>query len=212
MRINVEYSTQHWIFPIITIGILVILGVLLIALEGRARIKAGKGFFVKPGRFFVEHYDKFKFWGTIALMVVYFFLLDKLGFTFWSIICLFLFNTLFANKAQLKNPRYHITSLIIRNCIQCKGAAARRNGNTFQRGDCQFRRVERAKNVCFGQLNDGFVVTDYTAISEETVYTASSPAFCTYRSPVTGFSVPKAKVFVSPAAVTVTVTAGSARP
>ena len=99
MRINVEYSTQHWIFPIITIGILVILGVLLIALEGRARIKAGKGFFVKPGRFFVEHYDKFKFWGTIALMVVYFFLLDKLGFTFWSIICLFLFNTLFANKA-----------------------------------------------------------------------------------------------------------------
>ena len=106
MRINVEYSTQHWIFPIITIGILVILGVLLIALEGRARIKAGKGFFVKPGRFFVEHYDKFKFWGTIALMVVYFFLLDKLGFTFWSIICLFLFNTLFANKAQLKNPRY----------------------------------------------------------------------------------------------------------
>ena len=75
MRINVEYSTQHWIFPIITIGILVILGALLIALEGRARIKAGKGFFVKPGRFFVEHYDKFKFWGTIALMVVYFFLL-----------------------------------------------------------------------------------------------------------------------------------------
>ena len=77
MRINVEYSTQHWIFPIITIGILVILGVLLIALEGRARIKAGKGFFVKPGRFFVEHYDKFKFWGTIALMVVYFFLLTS---------------------------------------------------------------------------------------------------------------------------------------
>ena len=61
----------------------------------------------------MEHYDKCKFWGTIALMVVYFFLLDKLGFTFWSIICLFLFNTLFANKAQLKNPRYHITSLII---------------------------------------------------------------------------------------------------
>ena len=71
---------------------------------GGPRIKAGKGFFVKPGRFFVEHYDKFKFWGTIALMVVYFFLLDKLGFTFWSIICLFLFNTLFANKAQLKTP------------------------------------------------------------------------------------------------------------
>ena len=52
MRINVVYSTQHWIFPIITIGILVILGVLLIVLEGRARVKAGKGFFAKPGAFF----------------------------------------------------------------------------------------------------------------------------------------------------------------
>ena len=113
MRINVEYSTQHWIFPIITIGVLVLLGILLIILEGRARVKAGGSFFAKPGRFFAENYDKFKFWGCIVLMIVYFFLLDKLGFTFWSMICLYLFNTLFANKAQLKNPRYHITSLII---------------------------------------------------------------------------------------------------
>lgn len=113
MRINVVYSTQHWIFPIITIGILVILGVLLIVLEGRARVKAGKGFFAKPGRFFEENYDKVKFWGTLVLLVVYFFFLDKIGFTIWSIICLFLFNTLFANKEQMKNPKYHITSAII---------------------------------------------------------------------------------------------------
>ena len=113
MQINVVYSTQHWIFPTITIGILVILGVLLIVLEGRARVKAGKGFFAKPGRFFEENYDKVKFWGCLALMFVYFFFLDKIGFTIWSIVCLFLFNTLFANKQQMKNPRYHITSLII---------------------------------------------------------------------------------------------------
>ena len=113
MRINVEYSTQHWIFPIITIGVLVILGVLLIALEGRARVKAGGRFFAKPGRFFAENYDKFKFWGCIVLMIVYFFFLDKLGFTFWSMICLYLFNTLFANKAQLKSAKYHVISVII---------------------------------------------------------------------------------------------------
>lgn len=113
MRINVVYSTQHWIFPTITIGILVILGVILIAVEGRARLKAGKGFFAKPGRFFEENYDKVKFWGCLVLMFVYFFFLDKIGFTIWSIICLFLFNTLFANKEQMKNPKYHITSLII---------------------------------------------------------------------------------------------------
>ena len=113
MRINVVYSTQQWIFPTITIGILVILGIILIAVEGRARIKEGKGFFAKPGRFFEENYDKVKFWGCLVLMFVYFLFLDKIGFTVWSIICLFLFNTLFANKTQLKNPRYHITSLII---------------------------------------------------------------------------------------------------
>lgn len=113
MRINVVYSTQHWIFPVITIGILVILGVLLIVLEGRARVKAGKGFFAKPGRFFEENYDKVKFWGCLALMFIYFFLLDKIGFTVCSIVALFLFNTLFANKEQMKNPKYHVTSIII---------------------------------------------------------------------------------------------------
>ena len=113
IHIDVVYSTQHWIFPIITIGVLVLLGVLLIVLEGRARVKAGKGFFAKPGRFFAENYDKVKFWGCIALMIVYFFFLDKLGFTFWSMICLFLFNALFANKEQLKSPKYHVTSVII---------------------------------------------------------------------------------------------------
>ena len=113
MRIDVVYSTQHWIFPSITIGILVILGVLLIVLEGRARVKAGKGFFAKPGRFFEENYDKVKFWGCLALMFVYFFLMDKIGFTVCSIVALFLFNTLFANKEQMKNPKYHVTSIII---------------------------------------------------------------------------------------------------
>ena len=113
IHIDVVYSTQHWIFPTITIGVLVILGVLLIALEGRARVKAGKSFFAKPGRFFAENYDKFKFWGCIVLMLVYFFLLDKLGFTFWSMICLYLFNTLFANQQQLRSPKYHVTSVII---------------------------------------------------------------------------------------------------
>lgn len=113
MRINVEYSTQHWIFPIITIGILVILGVLLIALEGRAPDQGGQGLFCQARPLLRGTLRQVQILGYVALMVVYFFLLDKLGFTFWSIICLFLFNTLFANKAQLKNPRYHITSLII---------------------------------------------------------------------------------------------------
>lgn len=111
-RINVVYSTQHWIFPTITIGILVILGVIIIALEGRVRVKAGKGFFVKPGRFFEENYDAVKFWGNFVLLILYFFLLDKIGFTVCSIIFLFLFNTLFGGKEHL-HARYLVVSAII---------------------------------------------------------------------------------------------------
>lgn len=113
MRIDIVYSTQHWIFPTITIGILAILGLLIVAVEGRARIKAGKGFFSKPGRFFEENYDKLKLWGALILMVAYFFLLDKIGFTVCSIIFVFLFNTLFAGLDRMKNVKYHVNSLII---------------------------------------------------------------------------------------------------
>ncbi len=112
-RINVVYSTQHWIFPTITICILMILGVTLVVTEARARVKAGKGIFVKPGHFFEKNYDKICFWGCIALMVGYFFLLDKIGFTVCSIIFLFLFNTLFAGKDRIKNVKYHLVSLLI---------------------------------------------------------------------------------------------------
>ncbi len=112
-HIDVVYSTQHWIFPTIIITILIALGLAIIAVEGVGRVKAGRGFFVKPGRFFQENYDKIKFWGCIVLMVAYFFLLDKIGFTVCSIIFVFLFNTLFAGPARMKNAKYHVVSLII---------------------------------------------------------------------------------------------------
>ncbi len=113
MRIDVVYSTQHWIFPTIILVILAVLGLAIISVEGMGRVKAGKGFFVKPGRFFAENYDKIKFWGCIVLMAAYFFLLDKIGFTVCSIIFVFLFNTLFAGPSRMKNAKYHVVSLII---------------------------------------------------------------------------------------------------
>ena len=51
--------SRDWGFQLsYLLGVLItLLGVLLIVLEGRARVKAGKGFFAKPGRFFEENYD-----------------------------------------------------------------------------------------------------------------------------------------------------------
>lgn len=112
-HIDVVYSTQHWIFPTIIISILVVLGLAILVTEGMGRVKAGKGFFCKPGRFFAENYDKVKLWGCVILMVAYFFLLDKIGFTVCSIVFVFLFNTLFAGPARMKNVKYHVTSVII---------------------------------------------------------------------------------------------------
>lgn len=110
---DVVYSTQHWIFPTIMIGILVVLGIAILVTEGAGRVKDGRGFFAKPGRFFVENYDKVKLWGCVILMVAYFFLLDKIGFTVCSIIFVFLFNTLFAGPARMKDKKYHLVSLVI---------------------------------------------------------------------------------------------------
>ena len=111
-KINVVYSTQHWIFPSIIIGVLVILGIIVVAVEGMGRVKAGKGFITKPGRFFEVNYDKVKFWGTIALLILYFLLLPVIGFTVCSIIFVFLFNTLFGGKEHL-NAKYILNSVII---------------------------------------------------------------------------------------------------
>lgn len=112
-KINVVYSTQHWIFPVITISILAILGAIIVVLEGKERIKQGSGFLVKPGKFFQENYDKIKFWGCIVLMVLYFFLLDVIGFTVCSIVFMILFNTLFGGADRLKNPKYILGSVVI---------------------------------------------------------------------------------------------------
>lgn len=113
LRIHVVHSTQHKIFPTITIWILVILGIIILLVEGRAKAKAGKPLFTKPKSIFVENYDKLKFWGCIALMVAYFSLLDVIGFTVTSILFVYLFNTLFGGLDRLKNKKYHLNSIII---------------------------------------------------------------------------------------------------
>lgn len=112
-KINLVYSTQHWVFPTIMIVILAALAAAIIVAEGRARVKAGGSFFAKPGRFFAENYDKVKFWGCLILMVAYFALLNVIGFTVCSIVFVFLFNTLFAGPERMKNVKYHLVSLLI---------------------------------------------------------------------------------------------------
>ena len=91
--IQVVYSTEHWIVPIITMGVLVVLLAAIILTEGRARVQ-------KPGRFFLENYDKMKLWGTLLLFAGYIFALDVIGFTVTSLIFVFLFNVLYTGTSK----------------------------------------------------------------------------------------------------------------
>ena len=93
--INVVYSTEHWIMPIIVMGILAVLLVAIIITEGLARVKAGKGFIAKPGKFFIDNCDMVKLFGTLVLFAAYIYCLDILGFTVTSLIFVFLFNILY---------------------------------------------------------------------------------------------------------------------
>lgn len=112
-HIDVVYSTQHWIFPKIVIGILIGLGLLILVLEAAERVKDGKGVVAKPGAFFAENYDKLKTWGALVLMFAYFYLLDVIGFTVCSIIFVYLFNLLFGGTDRIKNVKYQVTSVVI---------------------------------------------------------------------------------------------------
>lgn len=98
--IQVVYSTQHWIVPRIVIGVLVILLLAIIITEGMARVKEGKPFLAKPGRFFIENADYVKLFGSLILFAGYVFCLEIIGFTVTSIIFVFLFNLLFAGTSK----------------------------------------------------------------------------------------------------------------
>lgn len=98
--IQVVYSTEHWIVPIITMGVLVVLLAAIILTEGRARVQEGKPFFRKPGSFFIENYDKMKLWGTLILFAGYIFALNIVGFTVTSLVFVFLFNVLYTGTSK----------------------------------------------------------------------------------------------------------------
>ncbi|MDO5377170.1 MAG: tripartite tricarboxylate transporter TctB family protein [Clostridia bacterium] len=97
MTVSYTFSTMHWFFPKIIIGILVILGVMLIIQRIMKCKKTGTPFLnLKGYRFFQPGYDKVKFWGSIVLFIAYVASLEAIGFLAASCIFITLYNLLFA--------------------------------------------------------------------------------------------------------------------
>ena len=98
-----KYSTSHMFFPKIIITLLVVLGLIIIIPKIIKAIKNGKANGFKQPRFFVENYDRLKFWGTIVLLILYVLALEWIGFVPASLIFIFLFNVLFCGTLQPKS-------------------------------------------------------------------------------------------------------------
>lgn len=96
-----KYSTSHLFFPKIIITLLVVLGIIIVLPKLFSALRSGKRLSVP--HFFVEGYDKLKFWGTLVLMILYVLALQRFGFLPASLVFVFLFNVLFCGTLQFKS-------------------------------------------------------------------------------------------------------------
>lgn len=99
LTIDIKYDEYHIIFPRIIIGILVVLVVLMLLKYLIKKWKEGNLTKFKF-KFFEENYDKWKFFGTIGLLVVYVTVLEIVGFIASSIIFMFLLTILLRGNFQ----------------------------------------------------------------------------------------------------------------
>lgn len=98
-----RYSTSHMFFPKIIITILVFLAVCLVVQRIVKCRREGCPFLPVRGRFFAAGFDRLKFAGTFALLVLYMSALKPLGFLAASLIFIFLFNVLFCGTLKAKS-------------------------------------------------------------------------------------------------------------
>ncbi len=102
LTLSYKYSDSHLVMPKIIGGILVFLIVLLAIQRAKQCKKEGKPFLnIKGWRLFEVGYDKVKFWGSLVILVAYFFFLDKLHFLPASLIFIFLLNVLYDESINL---------------------------------------------------------------------------------------------------------------
>lgn len=81
-RIAIDFDQSHTFFPTIIQWVLLILFLAIVAIYGRSFVRQ-----VANGErslaLFHEHFDKLRFFGTIALTIVYFMAMDYVGSTFF---------------------------------------------------------------------------------------------------------------------------------
>jgi putative tricarboxylic transport membrane protein len=116
LTLDFKFSESHTVFPKIILSLLIILLVLIVISNVIKRVKAGK---LKEFnfKFFVDNYDKLKFYGTIALLLGYGLLLEPIGFLPSSILFIFLIMLLYIGNLKRKAIILSLTNSIITSVV-----------------------------------------------------------------------------------------------
>ncbi|MCF6409580.1 tripartite tricarboxylate transporter TctB family protein [Pseudalkalibacillus salsuginis] len=99
LTIELKFSEYHTIFPKIMLTILMFLAVLMLLLNIAKRIKEGTLTAFRY-QFFIDNYDRLKFYGTIVLLIAYALVLERIGFLPASILFMFLITLLFIGNVR----------------------------------------------------------------------------------------------------------------
>lgn len=117
-KLQIVHSQSHKIVPRIVFGILVVLAIIiLIQSILKAKEENRPLFNFKDEKFFIENYDKKKFFGTAILLVLYIVFMKATGFIIASIIFLSLFNILYSEKKEPKDIGISIGIAIMETLI-----------------------------------------------------------------------------------------------
>ncbi|WP_425542219.1 tripartite tricarboxylate transporter TctB family protein [Salinibacillus aidingensis] len=112
LSLEITFSESHTIFPKIVLSILITLLILIIVRRIVTRIKEGKSKKFNFN-FFIDNYDKPKFYGTIILLLGYGIIMEPIGFLLSSILFMFLIMLLFIGDLKRKSILLSLANSII---------------------------------------------------------------------------------------------------
>jgi len=102
-RVSYKPSASHWIFPPIIMGVLALLLAVMIIQRAVRCSHSGEPFFnLKTARFFDPGWDKVRFFGSVALFILYIKAMELAGFLAASIVFVFLYSVLYYGVEKLR--------------------------------------------------------------------------------------------------------------
>ena len=117
-NIKIVYSRSQMIVPKIVFVILIILAVVILFQSIMDAKKKNRPFMdFKSKKFFIDHFDKMKLFGTVALLILYIMGMNLLGFIVSSIIFISLFNILYTGKKEPKSIAISIGISIVETLL-----------------------------------------------------------------------------------------------